>query len=77
MKRLIETLKNIYSIEDLRSRIFTTLSLVLIYRLGSYVVLPGVNPAALEVANVGSGGGLTTLLDMFAGGAFQEHQFLR
>ena len=72
MKRLIETLKNIYSIEDLRARIFTTLGLLLIYRLGSYVVLPGVDPAALEVANAGSGGGLMDLLNIFAGGAFSR-----
>lgn len=72
MKRLIETLKNIYSIEDLRARIFTTLGLLLIYRLGSYVVLPGVDPEALAVANAGSQGGLMDLLNIFAGGAFSR-----
>ncbi|MEQ8324637.1 MAG: preprotein translocase subunit SecY [Vicingaceae bacterium] len=72
MKRFIETLKNIYSIEDLRARILTTLGLLLIYRLGSYVVLPGVDPAALEIANAGSGGGLMDLLNIFAGGAFSR-----
>lgn len=72
MKRLIETLKNIYSIEDLRVRILNTLGLLLIYRLGSYVVLPGVDPEALEVANEGSGGGLMDLLNIFAGGAFSR-----
>ena len=69
MKKFIETLKNIWKIEDLRARILTTLGLLLIYRLGSYVVLPGVDPAALEVANAGSGGGLMDLLNIFAGGA--------
>ena len=72
MKRLIETLKNIYSIEDLRVRIINTLGLLLIYRLGSYVVLPGVDPEALEIANAGSGGGLMDLLNLFAGGAFSR-----
>ena len=72
MKRLIETLKNIYSIEDLRARIYTSLGLLLIYRLGSYVVLPGVDPNALEIANAGSGGGLMDLLNIFAGGAFSR-----
>lgn len=72
MKRLIETLKNIYSIEDLRVRILNTLGLLLIYRLGSYVVLPGVDPEALEIANAGSGGGLMDLLNIFAGGAFSR-----
>lgn len=72
MKRLIETIKNIYNIEDLRVRIINTLGLLLIYRLGSYVVLPGVDPEALEIANAGSGGGLMDLLDIFAGGAFSR-----
>lgn len=72
MKRFIETIKNIYSIEDLRVRILNTLGLLLIYRLGSYVVLPGVDPEALEIANAGSGGGLMDLLNIFAGGAFSR-----
>ncbi len=45
MKRFIETLKNIYKIEDLRMRLGTTMFLLLIYRLGSFVSLPGVDPA--------------------------------
>ena len=72
MKGLFETLRNIYKIEDLRLRIYTTLGLILIYRLGSYVVLPGVDPIILEQANQGNQGGLTGLLDMFAGGAFSR-----
>ena len=72
MKGLFETLRNIYKIEDLRLRIYTTLGLILIYRLGSYVVLPGVDPTILEQANQGNQGGLTGLLDMFAGGAFSR-----
>jgi preprotein translocase subunit SecY len=48
MKGLIETLKNIYKIEDLRNRIFTTLGFILIYRLGAHVVLPGIDPQELQ-----------------------------
>jgi len=48
MKGLISTLKNIWTIDDLRGRILITLGLVLIYRVGTYVVLPGINPAALS-----------------------------
>ncbi|MBL4658475.1 MAG: preprotein translocase subunit SecY [Flavobacteriales bacterium] len=72
MKGLFETLRNIYKIEDLRNRILATLGLILIYRLGSYVVLPGVDPVILEDLNQGSAGGLTDLLNMFAGGAFSR-----
>lgn len=47
MKRLIETIKNIFKIEELRKRILFTLSLILVYRFGSFVVIPGINPEAL------------------------------
>jgi len=56
MKKLIETFKNIWSIEDLRARILTTLGLLLVYRLGSYVVLPGVDSVALNAANASRSG---------------------
>ena len=73
MIKLFQTIKNIWSIEDLRARIITTLSLLLVYRLGSYVVLPGVDAIALEAANAGkSGGGLIDLINLFAGGAFSR-----
>lgn len=72
MKKFIQTIKNIWSIEDLRARIITTLSLLLVYRLGSYVVLPGVNSVALEAANASAGGGLLDLINIFAGGAFSR-----
>jgi preprotein translocase subunit SecY len=72
MKKLIETLKNIYKIEDLRSRLGLTLFLILIYRLGSYVVLPGLDPAKLELLKTQSKDGLLGLLDMFSGGAFSH-----
>ncbi len=71
MKRFFETLRNIWAIEELRQRILLTLGLVLIYRLGSYVVLPGVNPDALAAGNANSGG-LVGLINMFAGGAFSR-----
>lgn len=73
MKRLIDTLQNIWKIEELRARILTTLGLVLIYRLGSYVVLPGVNSAVLNSANESaSQDGIIGLINIFAGGAFSR-----
>ena len=72
MKRFLETIQNIFKIEDLRVRILNTLGFLLIYRLGSYVVLPGVDSEALQIANSGSGGGIAGLLDLFAGGAFSR-----
>lgn len=70
MKRFIETLKNIWSIEDLRKKILYTLGIILIYRLGSYVVLPGVDPTYLTQLKAQSSEGLLGLLNMFSGGAF-------
>jgi preprotein translocase subunit SecY len=70
MKRFIDTLRNIWTIEELRQRILVTLGMVLIYRLGSYVVLPGVNVDALNDAKQGDAGGIVGLINMFAGGAF-------
>jgi len=72
MKRFLDTLRNIWAIEELRSRILTTLALVLVYRLGSYVVLPGIDINALDDARnrAGDAGGLVGLINMFAGGAF-------
>ena len=72
MKRFIQTLKNIWSIEDLRKRILYTLGLVLIYRIGCYVVLPGVDPAGLEKMHSQGADGLMGLLNMFSGGAFSN-----
>jgi preprotein translocase subunit SecY len=71
MKRFFDTLRNIWTIEELRQRILVTLGLVLIYRLGSYVVLPGINVDALNDArNTTEAGGLVSLINLFAGGAF-------
>ena len=72
MKKLIETLKNIWKIEDLRQRILITLLFVAIYRFGSFVVLPGINPALLDKLQSQTQGGLMSLLDMFSGGAFSN-----
>ena len=68
--KFIETLKNIWKIEDLRSRLLTTILFVLIYRFGSFIVLPGIDPTALTALKSQTSGGLLALLDMFSGGAF-------
>jgi preprotein translocase subunit SecY len=72
MKKFIETIRNIYKIEDLRVRILYTLGILLIYRLGSKVVLPGVNPMALQSLKDRSSQGVLGILDMFSGGAFSS-----
>ena len=72
MKKFIETLKNIYKIEDLRSRLGITLFLIVIYRLGSYISLPGVDPSQLAQLKNQTSEGLLGLLDMFSGGAFSK-----
>lgn len=73
MKNFINTIRNIFKIEELKSRIIMTLGLLLIYRLGSYVVLPGIDPVILEdLTPQGGGAGLTGLIDLFAGGAFSR-----
>ena len=72
MKKFIETLKNIWKIEDLRTRILITLLFAAIYRFGSFVVLPGINPAMLDKLQSQTQGGLMSLLDMFSGGAFSN-----
>ena len=72
MRKFIQTIQNIWKIEDLRSRLLTTLLFVLIYRFGSFVVLPGINPSALNALQAQTEGGLMALLDMFSGGAFSN-----
>ena len=72
MKKLIETLKNIWKIEDLRTRLGITMLFVAIYRFGSFVVLPGINPGMLDTLQKQTAGGLMSLLDMFSGGAFSN-----
>jgi preprotein translocase subunit SecY len=73
MKNLIQTIRNIFKIEDLRTRILNTLFFLLIYRLGTHIVLPGVDPERLAaLQNQTSGGSVLGLLDMFSGGAFSH-----
>ena len=72
MRKAIETLKNIWKIEDLRQRILITILFVAIYRFGSYVVLPGINPAMLAKLHEQTSEGLLALLNMFSGGAFSN-----
>ncbi len=70
MKKLIQTLKNIWSIEELRGKIITTLLLILIYRIGAHIVLPGIDPTKINLASAKSGA--LGLIDAFAGGAFSQ-----
>ncbi|MBD5244976.1 MAG: preprotein translocase subunit SecY [Bacteroides sp.] len=71
--RFVDTLKNIWTIEELRKRILVTLLLVLVYRLGCYVVLPGISPDDLDaLSKFTNKSGLMQLLDMFSGGAFSQ-----
>ena len=72
MRKFIETVANIWKIEDLRNRLLTTLLFVLIYRFGSFVVLPGIDTTALTSLHAQTAGGLMALLDMFSGGAFSN-----
>lgn len=72
MKKLIETIKNIFKIEELRKRLVYTLLLLLVYRLGCFVVMPGIDPASIAGSDLTkqTSEGLMGLLNMFSGGAF-------
>ena len=70
--RFIQTIKNIWTIEELRKRLTMTFLLVVVYRLGCYVALPGINPNDLVQLQSQTSGGLMQLLDMFSGGAFSQ-----
>ncbi|CAN5344623.1 preprotein translocase subunit SecY [soil metagenome] len=72
MKKFLGTIKNIFAIEELRQRILYTLGFLLIYRLGSYIVLPGVDPAKLAASQTGGSQGILDLINIFAGGAFSR-----
>ncbi len=73
-KKLVETLKNIYKIEELRKRVLYTIGLLLVYHLSSFVVIPGIDPNALgegsQFAQHSRSNGLLGLLNVFSGGAF-------
>ena len=70
MKKFIETIKNIFRIEELRKRIVYTVLLILVYRLGCFIVLPGIDASMLATLQSKSNEGLVGLLNMFSGGAF-------
>lgn len=70
MRALIETIRNIFKIEDLKARLLTTFGLILIYRLGSYVVIPGIDPNQIAALQSQTDDGLLGLINMFSGGAF-------
>ena len=70
--KFFKTISNILKIEELRSRILTTLGFLLIYRLGSFVALPGIDPQKLDALQNQTSDGLLGLLNMFTGGAFSQ-----
>lgn len=72
MKKTIQTLKNIWSIEELRSKILFTLLLIFIYRVGTFIVLPGINPGGLQQLDKSASSGILGLINTFAGGAFSQ-----
>jgi preprotein translocase subunit SecY len=71
MKKFFETIRNIFSIEELRNRILITLGFLVIFRLGSFVVLPGIDPAVLAEQSAGTTG-ILSFIDTFLGGAFSR-----
>jgi preprotein translocase subunit SecY len=70
--RFFQTLKNIFKIEDLRARLLYTFGIILLYRLGKYITLPGINPEFLGNLQTSTSKGIMGLLDMFSGGAFSR-----
>jgi preprotein translocase subunit SecY len=70
--RLIQTIKNIFKIEDLRNRLIYTFGIILLYRLGKYITLPGIDPSQLAGLQKQTSSGIMGLLDMFSGGAFSQ-----
>ncbi len=76
MKKFIQTLKNIWSIEELRGKILFTLLLIVIYRIGSFIVLPGINPIEMEKQAGQTSNGILDLINTFAGGAFNQASIL-
>jgi preprotein translocase subunit SecY len=70
--RFLQTIKNIFKIEDLRVRLLYTLGIIVLYRLGKYVTLPGIDPSQLANLKSQTSTGIMGLLDMFSGGAFSQ-----
>jgi preprotein translocase subunit SecY len=76
VKKFFQTLRNIWSIDDLRSKIIVTVSLIFVYRLGSFVVLPGIDPNKLSALSGNAKSGALGLIDAFSGGAFSQASIL-
>ena len=76
MNRFIQTLRNIWGITELREKLMLTAGLLLIYRLGSNVVLPGIDPSSLENLQSQASEGLVGLINAFSGGAFANASIL-
>jgi len=76
VKKLLQTLRNIWSIEDLKSKIIVTLSLLFVYRFGTYIVLPGIDPNKLSALSGNAKSGALGLIDAFSGGAFSQASIL-
>lgn len=76
MKKFVDTIKNIWAIEELKSKILVTLALLVTYRLGTHIVLPGIDPNALDSLKGNAQKGLLGLFDQFAGGAFSQASIL-
>jgi len=72
MKKFIDTLRNIWKIEELRKRILFTLAILMVYRFGSFIVLPGVIPSVLENSTSSNASDLLGLINVFTGGAFNN-----
>jgi preprotein translocase subunit SecY len=77
VKKFLNTLKNIWSIDELRSKIVVTLTLILVYRFGTHIVIPGIDPTQLgALKDTTNKNGMLGLLDAFAGGAFSRASIL-
>lgn len=72
MKKFIDTLKNIWSIQELRERILLTLGLILIYRIGTFIALPGIDPTLIADPKGSNTSGILGLINVFSGGAFSQ-----
>jgi preprotein translocase subunit SecY len=70
--KFVDTIKNIWKIEDLKKRLMFTIMIVLVYRFGCHVVLPGISATEIDALRHFTSGGLMQLLDMFSGGAFSQ-----
>ena len=73
--KIIDTLKNVWNITELKDRIILTLGLLLVYRFGAQVVLPGIDASQLGGLASGTDGGILGILNMFTGGAFANNHY--